>query len=102
MLQVCCSVLQGVAVCCGVYMSARRSSRSCSVSSVSAVKPRCVAVCCSVLQCVAVYCSVLRCVTVCCSVLQCVAVCCSVLQCVAVCRSLLQCVNECAQVVEEL
>jgi len=33
---------------------------------------QCVAVCCSVLQCVAVCCSVLQCVAVCCSVLQCV------------------------------
>ena len=53
---------------------------------------QCVAVCCSVLQCVAVCCSVLQCAAVCCSVLQCVAVCCSVLQCVAVCCSVLQCV----------
>ena len=36
---------------------------------------QCVAVCCGVLQCVAVCCSVLQCVAVCCSVLQCVAVC---------------------------
>jgi len=43
---------------------------------------QCVAVCCRVLHCVAVCCSVLQCVAVCCSVLQCVAVCCSVLQCV--------------------
>ena len=42
---------------------------------------QCVAVCCSVMQCVLQYvcCSVLQCVAVCCSVLQCVAVCCSVL-----------------------
>jgi len=77
-----CRVFECVAVWRSVYMSVRMSSRSCGVSSVSAVKPRCVAVCCSVLQCV--------------------AGCCSVLQGVAVCRSLLQCVNECAHVVEEL
>ena len=56
--EVCCNVLQCVAVCCSVL--------------------QCVAECCSVLQCVA-----LRVFTVagrCCSVLQCVAVCCSVLQ----------------------
>ena len=35
---------------------------------------QCVAVCCSVLQCVIVCCSVLQCVAACCSVLQCVAV----------------------------
>ena len=64
-LQVCCSVLQCVAVCCRVMHY--------------------VAVCCSVLQCLrqvtykcAVCCSVLQCVAVCCIVLQCVAVCCSV------------------------
>jgi len=51
---------------------------------------QCVAVCCSVLQCAAVCCSALQCVAVCCSVLQCVAVCCRVLQCAAVCCSVLQ------------
>ena len=70
--QVCCSVMQCVAVWCSVL--------------------QCDAVWCSVLQCVAVCCSVLQCVAVCCSVLQCVAVWCSVLQCVAVCCSALQCV----------
>jgi len=45
---------------------------------------QCIAVCCSVMQCDAVCCSVLQCVAVCCSVLQCVAACCSVLQFVAV------------------
>jgi len=34
---------------------------------------QCVAVCCGMLQCVAACCSVLQCVAVCCSVLQCVA-----------------------------
>jgi len=53
---------------------------------------QCVAVRCSVLQCVAMCCRVLLCVAVCCRVLPCVAVCCSVLQCVAVCRSVSQCV----------
>jgi len=50
--------------------------------------PRCVAVCCSVLQCVAVCCSMLQCVVVWCSVLpradgHYLAACFSVLQCVA-------------------
>jgi len=73
-IEVCCSVLQCVAVFYSVL--------------------QCVAMCCNVLQCVAVCwtrscasTSSLRCVAVCCSVLQCVAVCCSVLQCVAVCCS---------------
>ena len=52
-MNVCCSVVQRVAVC--VWQSD--------------------AVCCSMSQCVAVCCSVLQCVAVCCSVLQCVAVC---------------------------
>ena len=62
----CCSVLQCVAVCCSVL--------------------QCVALRCRVLQCVAARFSVLQtvAVSVCCSVLQCVAVCCSALQCVAV------------------
>ena len=106
-LQVCCSVLQCVAVWWSVL--------------------RCVAVCCSVLQCVAgpicksvishawmshvliewwmfschwgrsymgckCVASVLKCVAVCCSALQCVAVCCSMLQWVAVRCNVLQCV----------
>ena len=60
----CCSVLQ---VCCSVL--------------------QCVAVCCSVLQCVTVWCSVSQSVAVCCSVksvvLPCVAECVAV--CVALC-----------------
>jgi len=92
----------------------------CSMTNVCCSVLQCVAVSCSVLQCLAVCCSVLhlillpmrhnlcsdpypnlcdvthpyrpgsfisailwQCVAVCCSVLQCVAVCCSVLQCVA-------------------
>ena len=63
------------------------------------LSPRCVVVCCNVLQCVEVCCSALRCVAACCSRPsstrnscetprpRCVAVCCNVLQCVAVCRS---------------
>ena len=96
-LQVCCGVLQCVAVC----FSGR--AVSCSVLE-------CVAVCCSVLQCVAVYiahCSVLlgcsrqensylQRVVVCqCVAVQYVAVRCSVLQCAAVYCSVyctLQCV----------
>jgi len=63
---VCCSVLQGVAVCdvsaareC--VRAARETCTSCNVSE-----------CCSVMQCVALCCTVLQCVAVCCSVLQCV------------------------------
>ena len=56
-LQMCCSVLQCIAVCCSVLQF--------------------VVVRCSVLQCVAVCCSV------CCKVLQCTAECCNVLQCAA-------------------
>ena len=70
------------------------------VSSVT-VAPRCVAVCCNVLQCVAVWCSVVLCVAACCNVLQCGTERCSVLQfvwlllfvsprCVTVCHSVLQ------------
>jgi len=53
----CCSVLQYVAVC---YTALCRSG-----SQVCCGVLQCVAVCCSVLQCVAVCCSVLRCVAVC-------------------------------------
>jgi hypothetical protein len=88
--EVCCSVLQCVAVC-SVLQS--------------------VAECCSVLQRVVVCCSVLLCVAVCCDWRQArsrrekntncsvndralgVAVCCSVLQYVVVCCSVLQCDN---------
>ena len=88
--EVCCSVLQCVAVCCSVLPATTTKTRS-------------VAVFCSVLQCVAVHCSVLQCVLTApffgatpkleyCSVLQDVAVCCSVLQCIAVYCSVLQCV----------
>jgi len=83
--QVCCRVLQCVAVYCGVM--------------------QCVAVCCSVLRCAAVCCIVLQCVAVCykcgahdlcvSSVVQCVAVYCGVVLCVAVCCSVLQCVAVC-------
>jgi len=98
---VCCSVLQCVAVCCSVLKMFAEASNS--AAQLVHLHLMCVAVCCSVLQCVKdvcrgiqlcgaagtsafdVRCSVLQCVAVCCSVLQCVAVCCSVLQCVAVC-----------------
>ena len=58
----CCSVSQGVLVCC--------SNLKCVSES---------------LACLlwVVYCSELQCVAVCCRVLHCVAVCRSVLQCVA-------------------
>jgi len=98
------SVLQYVAVCCGMMRKRKESAGRHSVLQF-------VAVCCCVLhfvavccrQRVAVCCSILHCVAVCCR--QCVAVCCSmmrkgtgsagrhfVLQCVAVCCSMLQCV----------
>ena len=109
--QVCCSVLQRVAVCCSERLLCNTSSLSCPLG-------RGVAVCCSMLQRVAVCCSeslvnhclspvslgqgCCRGVAVCCIVLQCVAACCSeshvqhclsdvsrgrVLQCVAGCCS---------------
>jgi len=90
-LEVCCSVLQCVAVFCGVL--------------------QCVAVCCSVLHEVFSYCVCLfrrpfvdagfqRRVAVCCRVLQCVAVCCSVLQGVAGCRCVLRCGAVCCGVLQ--
>jgi len=63
---VCCSVLQCVAVCCGVLNTQARHTHRYA------------------------HCSMLQCVAVCCSVLQYVAVSRSVLQCVAVCGSLLE------------
>jgi len=72
-LNLCCIVLQCIAVCCNML--------------------HCVAVCCGVLWCLAVCCSVLQCLVVWCSVLQCIAECRSVLQCVAVCCNVLQCVD---------
>jgi len=38
------------------------------------LSPRCLCVCCSVLQCVAACCSMLQCVAVCCDLLHCVSV----------------------------
>ena len=86
--QVCCSVLQCVAVCCSVL--------------------QCFAVCCSVLQCDAVGCSdyamdkppILMNCQVRCSVLQCVAVFYSVLQYVAICCNMVQWVAVCWSVVQ--
>jgi len=109
-VQVCCGVLQCVAMChiyfsdlaakhlaparggapilqtrCGqVMMSMSQCGAVCrSVLHYSAVQ--CSAVQCSAVQSVAVCCSVIQCDTVQCSVVQRVAVCCSVLQCVVVC-----------------
>jgi len=71
--QVCCSVLQCVAVCCGVL----RCIVVCCSGAYTTLLPllrarRCVAVCCGVL-CVAVCCGVLAVGShLCCSVLQCV------------------------------
>ena len=76
--EVCCSLLQSVAVCCCLLQSVACTPRA-----------RCVAVCCSLLQSVAVCCSLLR-VHQERGVLQSVAVCCSLLQFIAVCCSLLQ------------
>jgi len=69
-LQCVCSVLQCVAVCCGVSFL---SEGFCFliVLMVESIYLSSVAVCCSVLQCVAVCCSVLQCVSMCYSVLQC-------------------------------
>jgi len=119
-----CSVLQSVAVCCGVV--AAGCCIYVPVVLVCGAVCCSVTVCCSVLQFVAVCCGVVTaaccidmvysvCPGLCCSVLQCVAVCCSVLQCVAnspyvlqgvavvlqgvaVCCSVLQCVAVCCSV----
>ena len=92
--KMCCSVLQGAAVCCSVSQSQlywptswfliRRCVVRCSVV-------QCVAVCCSVLQSQWRYppalALILRCtgVTVCCNVMQCAAVFCRVLCAVVSC-----------------
>jgi len=78
-LEVCCSVLHYVAVCCILLqcVALHGSVLQCNV------------VCCSVLQCVVLHGSVLQCAALCCVVLQYVAVCCSPVQYVAVqCRVL--------------
>jgi len=123
---VCCGVLKYVEVCCSVstrvavpFVGATWHQVCCSVLQYVAVR-------CSVLQCVAVCCSTLQCVAVClleseyhslvqlntlveacCSVLQWHAVCCNKLQCVTqgqsivsatwhqVCCSALQCIAAC-------
>ena len=81
----CCSVLQRVAVWCGVlrveFAEVQQDTHAIYRRQTYISVMQCAAVCCSVLQCVAVCCSVLHCVAVCCSVLQCLAVSCSVLQC---------------------
>jgi len=124
-LQVCCSVLQRVAVrcsalqcvavCCSVLQAYRHTCClvRCSITEFqfSISNSKCVAVCCSVLQCVAVCCSVLQCVAdvpthmLPCTVLNNgvpifdfqLQVCCSVLQCVAARCSALQCVAVCCR-----
>ena len=92
---VCCSVLQFVEFCICVDKNMQQRVLQCAymllcvhtqTSSIERGKNK---VCCSVLQCVAECCSVLQFVGFCIfmdkkkprSVLQCVAVCCSVLQC---------------------
>ena len=88
-LPVSLSSIVGGATCHGLHLcSVWYASRACTRNLCCSVL-QCVAMCCDVLQCFAVCCSVLQCVAVCCSVLQCVAVCCSVLECVAVCWSVL-------------
>jgi len=89
--EVCCKMLQFLAVFCGSSFFADPAGMI--------IVLQCFSVCCSVLQCVAVHrfwwillvwavccgvcCNVLQCVAVCVTV--CCSVCCSVLQCVAVC-----------------
>ena len=76
--EVCCSVLQCVAVCCRVLNASYTANMTDTIRIIiipiflsSGVNE----MCCSVLQCVAVHCSALQCVAVRCSALQCVAVC---------------------------
>ena len=80
LLQVCCSMLQCVVVCC-----------MCGSTHVYLlpVLLQCVAVCCSVPQRFAVCCSLLQCDAVCCILWQRVVACCGVLQCVTACCSVL-------------
>ena len=100
--EVCCSVLQCVAMCCNVLQCVEVCcSWSLNLLIHSTTWKRCVAVCCSVWQCVAMFFSVSQWVAMCCRALAdtqhhleevpC-SVFCSVLQCVAVRYSVLQCV----------
>ena len=93
-IQMCCSVLQCVAVCCTGTMTVWLLKRK-DCTWTTSVWFKCVAMCCSqrvahelclydsrVLQCVAVRCSVLQFVAVCCTWTmsvwsKCVAVCCT-------------------------
>ena len=92
--ELCCSVLQYVAVCCRVLQ--------CVVVGILRHRvpirlAHSVAVCCSVLQCTAECCSVLQCVVLCCSPLPHAtstrSVCCSMLQYMSVCCVQLQLSN---------
>jgi len=96
-LQVSCSVLQCVAVCCSIFRDCASGYDWRLATDYFTVF---ISVCCvivpqdmlgGVLQCVAVCCSVLQCVAVCCSVSgyneRLAAVCCTVLQRVALCFS---------------
>ena len=65
---VCYIVLPCVAVRCRARL---RTDKHLTIDLCCSVL-QCVAVCCRVVQCVAVCCSVLQCVAVCCNVLQCV------------------------------
>jgi len=64
---VCCSLLQSVAECCSVLQLGGHSHEPSRGCEVCCSVLQCVAVCCSVLQCSAVCCSVLQCVAAWCS-----------------------------------
>ena len=95
--QVCCSVLQSVAVCCSVLQDITETL--CAIKTAQQV-------CCSVLQSVAVCCrmSLRRCALLRprCSVLQCVAVQYCVMQCAAMFFSILQCLTVCCSVLQNI
>jgi len=76
-IQVYCSILQSIAICCNAHIHLCIHSFP-HVCSASVNNSKCVAVCCSVWQRVAACCSVLQRGVACCSVQQSVAVCCSV------------------------
>ena len=82
-LQVCCSILQCVAVCFSVLQRGLKLCVRCRcVASVLQVRCKCVAsvlqVCCNLLQCVAVWSQTQLAVQVYCGLLHCVVVRCSV------------------------
>jgi len=107
-VEVCCSVLQRVAVCRSVLqcVASCQGNDISRLEGLDALLQGCtVAACCSVLQYVAACCSVLHRVRVMtlaaskalmlprrCALLQCVAVWYNMLKCVAVCFSVVKCV----------